>query len=69
MKSRSFASAALVALAAAVAAGVAHAQQPAKVYRVGALFNRGPNLDDIEQLKKGLARLGYVDLFIMFREL
>lgn len=52
--------AALFAFAAVLASGVSHAQT-AKVYRVGALFNRGPNLDDIEQLRQGLARLGYVE--------
>ncbi|MDP9177332.1 MAG: ABC transporter substrate-binding protein [Gemmatimonadota bacterium] len=61
MNTRRFAVAALFALATALAAGVTGAQQAAKMVRVGALFNRGPNLDDIEQLKKGLARLGYVE--------
>jgi len=42
---------------------MAHAQQAAKVYRVGALFNRAPNQEDrdVEILKEGLARLGYVE--------
>jgi putative tryptophan/tyrosine transport system substrate-binding protein len=41
----------------------AHAQQATKVYRVGALFNRAPNQEDrdVEILKEGLARLGYVE--------
>lgn len=41
----------------------AQAQQAAKVYRVGALFNRTPNQEDrdFELLKEGLARLGYVE--------
>jgi len=41
----------------------AQAQQAARVYRVGALFNRTPNQEDrdFELLKEGLARLGYVE--------
>src|SRR5688500_15453354 len=61
MTTRPFAMAALLAFATALTGDLCRAQQPAKVYRVGALFNRGPNLDDIDQLKKGLARLGYVE--------
>jgi putative ABC transport system substrate-binding protein len=47
----------------AIVAVTAHAQQPEKVYRVGALFNRGPGQEDrdVELLKEGLARLGYVE--------
>src|SRR5215211_7877662 len=43
--------------------GIAHSQQVPKVYRVGALFNRAPNQEDrdVEILKEGLARLGYVE--------
>ena len=41
---------------------IAHTQEASKVYRVGALFNRAPNQEDrdVEILKEGLARLGYV---------
>ena len=41
---------------------LAHTQEATKVYRVGALFNRAPNQEDrdVEILKEGLARLGYV---------
>jgi len=60
MNTRPFA-AALFAFATALAGDVSQAQPAAKVYRVGALFNRGPNLDDIELLRQGLARLGYVE--------
>ena len=56
-----FALAALLALAIAVTGGTSGAQQATKVHRVGALFNRGPNLDDIELLRQGLARRGYVE--------
>lgn len=61
MNMRPFALAALLALATALNGGVSQAQQPARVYRVGALFNRGPNQDDVELLRQGLARLGYVE--------
>jgi len=39
------------------------ARHSAKVYRVGALFNRAPNQEDqdVELLRQGLARLGYVE--------
>ena len=50
----------LAALAATLAIGTAQAQQAAKVYRVGALFNRVPG-PDFDLLKKELARLGYVE--------
>jgi len=54
---------AALVISATVAGGTAHAQQSAKVYRVGALFNRAPNQEDrdVELLKEGLARLGYVE--------
>lgn len=58
--------AAMNALVATLIFGAAHAQQTqpaqpeAKVYRVGALFNRVPG-PDFEVLKKELARLGYVE--------
>lgn len=58
---RPFALAVLLAFATALTGGISRAQQAAKVYKVGALFNRGPNLDDIELLRQGLARLGYVE--------
>ncbi len=50
-------------MCATVAGVTAQAQQTAKVYRVGALFNRAPNQDDrdVELLREGLARLGYVE--------
>lgn len=62
MSMKRFVSAALVISAAAVVETV-HAQQPAKVHRVGALFNRAPNQEDrdVEILREGLARLGYVE--------
>ena len=57
-----FVSAALLVLAIMVGA-TADAQQATRVYRVGALFNRAPNQEDrdVEILKEGLARLGYVE--------
>jgi putative ABC transport system substrate-binding protein len=50
-------------LSATLTGATAQTQQPTKVYRVGALFNRAPNQEDrdIEILKEGLARLGYVE--------
>ena len=50
-------------MCATVIVGTSQAQQPAKVYRVGALFNRAPNQEDrdVELLREGLARLGYVE--------
>ena len=50
----------LAVLATALTIGSAQAQQTAKVYRVGALFNRVPG-PDFDVLKKELARLGYVE--------
>ena len=56
----------LAALAATLAIGTTQAQQAqptqqaAKVFRVGALFNRVPG-PDFDLLKKELARLGYVE--------
>ena len=50
----------LAALATALTIGSAQAQQAAKVYRVGALFNRVPG-PEFEVLKTELARLGYVE--------
>ena len=46
-----------------LSAVIAQTQQATKVYRVGALFNRAPNQEDrdVEILKEGLARLGYVE--------
>ncbi len=63
MNMRGFALAALLAFATALTGSVSHAQQAAKVYRVGALFNRAPNQSDqdVELLRQGLARLGYVE--------
>lgn len=55
-----FALLALLAAVATVTSGTSEAQQAAKVYRVGALFNRVPG-PDFELLKKELARLGYVE--------
>ena len=42
---------------------IVHTQHTTRVYRVGALFNRAPNQEDrdVEILKEGLARLGYVE--------
>src|SRR4026208_1458909 len=53
----------LVASATVVIATAAQSQQASKIYRVGALFNRAPNQEDrdVEILKEGLARLGYVE--------
>jgi putative ABC transport system substrate-binding protein len=54
----------LALLVLAIMAGAtADAQQATRVYRVGALFNRAPNQEDrdVEILKEGLARLGYVE--------
>src|SRR5215207_3420336 len=41
----------------------AQTQQSTRVYRVGALFNRAPGQEDkdVEILKEGLARLGYIE--------
>lgn len=50
----------LVASLTIFAGGVSDAQQSAKVYRVGVLFNRTPGAD-FDMLKKGLAQLGYVE--------
>jgi putative ABC transport system substrate-binding protein len=63
MNVRRFALAALMVFATAVTSGPCRAQQAAKVYRVGALFNRAPNQEDhdFELLRQGLARLGYVE--------
>ncbi len=63
MNIRPFALAALLACATALTGDVFQAQQAAKVYRVGALFNRAPNQadQDVELLRQGLARLGYVE--------
>ena len=46
-----------------LAGEIARTQQATRVYRVGALFNRAPNQEDrdVEILKEGLARLGYVE--------
>jgi putative ABC transport system substrate-binding protein len=51
---------ALVASVATFTGGISQAQQAAKVYRVGALFNRTPGAD-FDMLKKGLTQLGYVE--------
>lgn len=63
MHMKPFALAAVIVFATVVTGGSSQAQQAAKVYRVGALFNRAPNQEDqdIEQLRQGLARLGYVE--------
>ena len=66
MKIRQFALTALLALATALTGCASQtvqtpqAPQAAKVYRVGALFNRVPG-PDFDILKKELARLGYVE--------
>ena len=60
MTTKRFAVLALVASMATFTAGISQAQQAAKVFRVGALFNRVPG-SDFEVLKKELARLGYVE--------
>ena len=51
---------ALVASVATLTGCISQPQQAAKVYRVGALFNRVPG-PEFEVLKKELARLGYVE--------
>ena len=63
MNMKSSALALLLAFAAVSTGGVARAQQGARVYRVGALFNRGPNQgdQDVELLRQGLAQRGYVE--------
>jgi len=50
-------------MSATVVGVTAQSQQASRVYRVGALFNRAPNQEDrdVEILKEGLARLGYVE--------
>lgn len=50
----------LVASVGTLSGGISQAQPAAKVYRVGALFNRTPG-PDLEVLKKELARLGYIE--------
>jgi len=63
LNTKRFTLAVLAAVAATLATGGSQAQQPqqaAKVYRVGALFNRVPG-PEFELLKKELARLGYVE--------
>jgi putative tryptophan/tyrosine transport system substrate-binding protein len=50
----------LAVWATALTIGSVQAQQAAKVYRVGALFNRVPG-PEFDVLKKELARLGYVE--------
>ena len=62
MNGKRFVFAALV-IASTIVGVAAQAQQAAKVYRVGALFNRTPNQEDrdVELLREGLARLGYVE--------
>ncbi len=54
---------ALVLASAVVQSRPCRAQDTPKIYRVGALFNRAPNQQDrdVEQLREGLARLGYVE--------
>jgi putative tryptophan/tyrosine transport system substrate-binding protein len=51
-----------VVASAILLAGIAETRQAARVYRVGALFNRAPHQEDrdVEILEAGLARLGYV---------
>ena len=63
MNTKRLALATLAVLASALTIGVSQAQQAqqaAKVYRVGALFNRVPG-PEFDVLKKELARLGYVE--------
>jgi putative tryptophan/tyrosine transport system substrate-binding protein len=50
-------------MSATLVGATAQSQQASRVYRVGALFNRAPNQEDrdVEILKEGLARLGYVE--------
>jgi ABC-type uncharacterized transport system substrate-binding protein len=62
MTLKRFAFAGLV-VSATLVGGTARTQQATKVYRVGALFNRAPNQEDrdVEILKEGLARLGYLE--------
>src|SRR4029450_2813656 len=50
-------------VSATLVGGTAQTQKPTKTYRVGALFNRAPNQEDrdVEILKEGLARQGYVE--------
>jgi len=62
MSMRQFVFAGLV-VSLTVVGGTAQSQKAQKVYRVGALFNRAPNQEDrdVEILKEGLARLGYVE--------
>ena len=63
MNTKRLALATLAVWASALTIGPTQAQQAqpvAKVYRVGALFNRVPG-PDFDVLKKELARLGYVE--------
>ena len=62
MSMKRFVSAGLLVMA-TFAAATAHAQQATRVYRVGALFNRAPGQEDrdVEILREGLARLGYLE--------
>ncbi len=54
---------AALAVSALLLSSTARAQEAGRVYRVGALFNRAPNQQDrdVEQLREGLARLGYIE--------
>jgi putative tryptophan/tyrosine transport system substrate-binding protein len=45
----------------ALTRGVSHAQQPAKVYRIGVLLNRVSGGPETETLRAGLTQLGYVE--------
>ena len=60
MNTKRLALATLAVWATALTIGPAQAQQAAKVYRVGALFNGAPG-PEFELLKKELARLGYAE--------
>ena len=63
MSMQSVAIAALMIVSTPVTGCISRAPEAAKVYRVGALFNRAPNQADrdVEMLREGLARLGYVE--------
>jgi putative tryptophan/tyrosine transport system substrate-binding protein len=66
MLSKSLAMAAASALGLALTQGNAHAQQPAKVYRVGVLINQGALVNgnphpQMQSLRAGMAQLGYTE--------
>jgi putative ABC transport system substrate-binding protein len=66
MLSKSLSMAAASTLGLALTQGTAHAQQPAKVYRVGVLINQGALVNgnphpQMQSLRAGMSQLGYTE--------